>query len=325
MQTHAIGIHMHGGPEQLQWEPRELSSPGPGEVLLRHSAVGLNYIDTYHRSGLYPLSLPSGLGTEAAGQVLEVGEGVRDFRRGDRVAYASGPLGAYAEARLMPAAHLVKLPDAIDERSAAAMMLQGMTVEYLIRRSYRVQAGETVLLHAAAGGVGLIATQWLKYLGVTVIGTVGSAAKAELARAHGCDHLIDYRRENVAERVRALTGGRGVPVVYDGVGRDTFAASLDSLAPRGLLVSFGNASGAVDAFAPGLLAAKGSLYLTRPRLGDYIATREELLASAAALFEVVRAGAVRIGIGQTYALRDAAQAHRDLEARRTTGSTLLLP
>lgn len=325
MQTYAIRIHAHGGPEQLHGENLQLQAPGPGEVLLRHTAIGLNYIDTYHRSGLYPLPLPSGLGSEAAGEVLDVGAGVREFRPGDRVAYASGPLGAYAEARTMPAAALVKLPDGIDDRSAAAMMLQGMTAEYLIRRTYAVQRGDTVLLHAAAGGVGLLAAQWLKHLGATVIGTAGSAAKAELARAHGCDHVIDYRREDVAARVRELTDGKGVPLVYDGVGRDTFAGSLASLAPRGLLVSFGNASGAVEAFAPGVLAAKGSLYLTRPRLSDYIATRDELLASAAALFEVVQSGAVQIRIGQTYALRDAAQAHRDLEARNTTGSTVLLP
>ncbi|HET8883528.1 MAG TPA: quinone oxidoreductase [Solimonas sp.] len=325
MQTHAIRIHAHGGPGQLRWEQLPLPRPAPGEVLLRQTAIGLNYIDTYHRSGLYPVPLPSGLGSEGAGEVLDVGDGVRDLRAGDRVAYASGPLGAYAEARTMPAAVLVKLPDAIDDRRAAAMMLQGMTVEYLIRRCHAVQRGDTVLLHAAAGGVGLLASQWLKHLGATVIGTAGGEAKAALARAHGCDHVIDYRREDVAARVRELTDGKGVPVVYDGVGRDTFAGSLASLAPRGLLVSFGNASGAVEPFAPGVLAANGSLYLTRPRLGDYIATRDELLASAAALFAVVQSGAVKIGIGQSYALRDAAQAHRDLEARRTTGSTVLLP
>lgn len=325
MQAHAIRIHAHGGPDELRWGRTELSPPAAGEVLLRQTAIGLNYIDTYHRSGLYPLALPSGLGCEGVGEVLAVGDGVGELRPGDRVAYASGPLGAYAEMRRFPAEQLVRVPDGIDDRTAAAMMLQGMTVEYLIRRTYAVQRGDTVLMHAAAGGVGLIASQWLKHLGATVIGTAGGAAKAEIARAHGCHHVIDYRREDVAARVRELTDGKGVPVVYDGVGRDTFAASLASLAPRGLMVSFGNASGAVEPFAPAVLSANGSLYLTRPKLGDYIATRVELLASAAALFEVVLGGAVRIEIGQTYALRDAAQAHRDLEARKTTGSTVLIP
>jgi NADPH2:quinone reductase len=325
MKTSLIRIHRTGGPEQLQFESADIAAPGAGEVLLRQTAIGVNFIDTYHRSGLYPLSLPSGLGSEGAGEIVGVGEGVTQFRPGDRVAYASGPPGAYAQMRVMPAAALVKLPDGIDDRSAAAMMLRGMTVEYLIRRLYPVRRGETVLLHAAAGGVGLIATQWLKHLGATVIGTAGGPAKAELARAHGCDHVIDYRHEDVAARVREWTAGKGVTVVYDGVGRDTFAASLDSLAPRGMMVSFGNASGAVEPFAPALLAGKGSLFLTRPRLLDYIATRSELEASAAALFAVVLSGAVRINIGQTYALRDAAQAHRDLEARKTTGATLLLP
>ncbi|WP_020648863.1 quinone oxidoreductase family protein [Solimonas variicoloris] len=324
--TRAIRIHAHGGPDALQWDTLELAPPGPGEVLIRHEAIGLNYIDTYHRSGLYPVALPSALGTEGAGRIVAVGAGVQGFAIGDRVAYGgTGPLGAYAEQRLFPAACLVRLPDDIDMRTAAAMMLQGMTAEYLLRRLYPVQRGQTVLLHAAAGGVGLIATQWLKHLGATVIGTVGSEEKAQLARAHGCDHVIHYRDEDVAARVRELTGGHGVPVVYDGVGRDTFAASLDSLAPRGMLVSFGNASGAVEPVSPGLLASKGSLFLTRPRLVDYIATPAELAACANALFDVVRRGAVRIAIGQTYALRDAAQAHRDLEARRTHGSTVLLP
>lgn len=325
MQAHAIRLHAHGGPEQLRWESVQLAAPARGQVLLRQTAVGLNYIDTYHRSGLYPVPLPSGIGCEGAGEVVDVGDDVRDLRPGDRVAYASGPLGAYADLRLFPADQLVRLPDGIGDRTAAAMMLQGMTVEYLIRRTYAVQRGETVLLHAAAGGVGLIASQWLKHLGATVIGTAGGGAKMELARAHGCDHVIDYHREDVAARVRELTDGKGVPVVYDGVGRDTFAGSLASLAPRGLMVSFGNASGAVEPFAPAVLSAKGSLYLTRPKLGDYIATRDELLASAGALFDVVQSGAVRVQIGQTYALRDAAQAHRDLEARQTTGSTVLLP
>lgn len=325
MNTGLIRIHATGGPEQLRWEQLEVAVPGSGEVLLKQTAIGLNFIDTYYRSGLYAQPLPSSLGSEGAGEILAIGEGVTHLKVGDRVAYASGPLGAYAEARVMPASVLVRLPDAIDDRRAAAMMLQGMTVEYLIRRLYPVQRGETVLLHAAAGGVGLIAAQWLKHLGATVIGTAGGADKAALARAHGCDHVIDYRHEDVARKVRDITGGRGVPVVYDGVGRDTFVGSLDSLAPRGMMVSFGNASGAVEPFAPTMLAGRGSLFVTRPRLFDYIATREELEASAQALFEVVASGAVRINIGQTYALRDAAQAHRDLEARKTTGATVLLP
>ncbi|NKF23104.1 quinone oxidoreductase family protein [Solimonas marina] len=325
MKTGQIRIHETGGPDKLIWDQQTLGTPGAGEALVRQTAVGLNFIDTYYRSGLYKAPLPSGIGSEGAGEILAVGEGVEGLTVGDRVAYASGPLGAYAEARVMPARVLVKLPPAIDERTAAAMMLQGTTVEYLIRRLYPVQAGQTVLLHAAAGGVGLIAAQWLRHLGVTVIGTAGGPEKAAIARAHGCTHVIDYRHEDVARKVRELTGGEGVPVVYDGVGRDTFVGSLDSLARRGLMVSFGNASGAVEPFAPAMLSARGSLFVTRPTLFDYIATRAELEASAQALFDVVASGAVRINIGQTYALRDAAQAHRDLEARKTTGATVLLP
>jgi NADPH:quinone reductase len=324
MRCHAIRIHENGGPEVLRWEEGEVGEPGPGEVRLRQTAIGLNYIDTYHRSGLYRIPLPAGLGLEAAGVVEALGAGVSDLRAGDRVAYASAPVGAYAECRLYPAERLVKLPDAITDRQAASMMLQGMTVEYLIRRTFPVQAGQTVLLQAAAGGVGLIASQWLKHIGATVIGTAGGPEKAALARAHGCAHVIDYRHENVAARVRELTDGRGVPVVYDGVGKDTFAASLDSLARRGTLVTFGNASGPVPAFEPAVLSARGSLYLTRPTLVDYTATRAELLASAAALFAVVTKGAVTIEPRQTYPLRDAAAAHRDLESRKTTGSTVLL-
>jgi NADPH2:quinone reductase len=318
-------MHQAGGPEVLQWEDVEVGAPGAGEVHIRHTAVGLNFIDIYHRSGLYPLPMPSGIGLEGAGVVEAVGSGVTDLKTGDRVAYASAPLGAYAEQRLMPADRLVKLPDGIDERTAAAMMLQGMTVQYLIRRTYKVKAGETVLFHAAAGGVGLIACQWLKHLGVTVIGTVGSDEKAELARAHGCAHTIVYTRENFVERVKEITDGAKVPVVYDSVGKDTWDGSLDCLQRMGMMVSFGNASGAVAPFSAGILSAKGSLYLTRPTLVDYTAKREDLVATAQDLFDVVRSGAVKIEINQTYPLRDAAQAHRDLVDRKTTGSTVLLP
>ena len=324
--THAIRIHHYGGPEVLRWEEVAVGDPGPGELRIRHGAIGLNYIDVYHRTGLYPLpALPWTLGMEGAGQVEAVGPGVTEFKVGDRVAYASPPVGAYAEVRLMPADRVVALPDTIDERTAAAMLLQGMTAQYLLRRSYRVQAGDAILLHAAAGGVGLIASQWARHLGATVIGTVGSEAKAALARAHGCDHVIDYRRENIVERVREITGGAGVAVVYDSVGKDTFMDSLDCLRPLGMMVSFGNASGPVPAFEPGLLAAKGSLFFTRPSLMHYTARRADLLASAAELFAVVTSGAVQIEVNQTYPLAETAQAHRDLEARQTTGSTVLLP
>ena len=321
----AIRIHETGGPEVLLWEDVEIGEPGPGEIAIEHGAVGLNYIDTYHRSGLYPLDLPSGLGMEAAGVVTAVGEGVTDLRAGDRVAYASGPLGACAESRCMPADRVVALPDGIDDRTAAAAMLKGLTAQYLLRRTYRVQAGETILFHAAAGGVGLIACQWAKRLGATVIGTVGSEVKAEIARAHGCDHVIDYRQEDVAERVREITDGAGVPVVYDGVGKDTWTASLDSLARFGMMVSFGNASGAAPPVAPIELSTKGSLYLTRPTLLDYAAAHEDLVAGAEELFGVISDGSVRIEIDQTYPLANAADAHRDLEARKTTGSSVLLP
>jgi NADPH2:quinone reductase len=325
MRCHAIRIHETGGPDVLRWDEVDVGEPAAGQVLLRQTAVGLNYIDTYHRGGLYKIALPTVLGLEAAGVVERVGPNVDDVTAGDRVAYASAPIGAYAEYRVYPADKLVKLPAGISDTQAAAMMLQGMTVEYLVRRTYAVHAGQTVLLHAAAGGVGLIASQWLKHLGASVIGTAGGPEKAALAKAHGCRHVIDYRSEDVAARVRELTGGMGVPVVYDGVGKDTFQASLDSLSRRGMLVSFGNASGPVAAFEPAVLAAKGSLFLTRPTLADYTATREDLLASAAALFDVVARGAVKVEVRQTYALKDAAQAHRDLQERRTTGSTVLLP
>ena len=322
----AIRIHEYGGPEVLRWEEVEVGETGPGQLRVRQAAVGLNYIDVYHRTGLYPLpSLPWTLGMEGAGQVEAVGEGVAEFKVGDRVAYASPPVGAYAEVRLISADRVVALPDAIDDRTAAAMMLQGMTAHYLLRRTYRVQAGDTILLHAAAGGVGLIASQWARHLGATVIGTVGSDEKAELARAHGCQHVIVYSRENFVERVREITGGQGVAVVYDSVGQATFMGSLDCLRPLGMMVSFGNASGAVPPFEPGILAAKGSLFLTRPSLMHYTAKRADLLASAAELFDVVAGGAVRIEVRQTYPLAETAQAHRDLEARRTTGSTVLLP
>jgi len=321
----AIRIHETGGPEVLRWEDVAVGDPGPGEVRLRQSAVGLNYIDVYHRTGLYPVpGLPAVIGMEGAGVVEALGADVTDLEEGDRVACAAPPVGAYAEMRLMPADRLIKLPDAIDDRQAAAMMLQGMTVRYLIRRTYPVKKGETVLFHAAAGGVGLIACQWLKHLGATVIGTVGSEEKAALARAHGCAHTIDYRHEDVAAKVKELTDGAGVPVVYDSVGKDTFEGSLNCLAPLGLLVGFGNASGPVPPFELGRLAAMGSLYITRPTLMTYTAKRDDLVASARDLFDVVQSGAVKIEINQTYPLSETAQAHRDLEARKTTGSTVLL-
>jgi NADPH2:quinone reductase len=325
MRSHAIRIHETGGPDKFKWEEVEVGDPGKGEILLRQTAVGLNFIDVYHRTGLYKVPLPSGIGSEGAGVIEKIGPGVTDLKVGDRVAYASGPLGSYAEARLYPAERAIKLPDGIPDRQAGAMMLQGMTVEYLIRRTYPVKAGQTVLLHAAAGGVGLIASQWLKHIGATVIGTAGSPEKMALAKAHGCDHVIDYHKEDVAKRVREITGGKGVPVAYDSVGKDTFQATLDSLSPRGMFVSFGNSSGPVPAFEPIILAGKGSLYITRPTLMAYVATRQELVDSAQALFDVVLKGAVKIEVNQTFPLKEAAQAHRDLEARKTTGSTVLLP
>ena len=323
--TKAIRIYEAGGPEVLRWEDVEVGEPGAGEIRLKHTAIGLNYIDTYHRSGLYPLEYPSVIGMEGAGTVESVGEGVSDLKAGDRVAYASLPLGAYAEERLIPADRVVKTPDSVSDEQAAAMMLQGMTVEYLLRRTYKVKKGDTILFHAAAGGVGLIACQWAKHLGATVIGTVGSKEKAALARAHGCDHTILYREENFVERVREITGGKGVPVVYDSIGKDTFMESLDCISPHGLLACFGSASGPVPPFDLGILAAKGSLFVTRPTLMTYNASRQDLVASANALFEVVGSGAVKIEINQTYKLAEAEQAHRDLEGRKTTGSTILLP
>lgn len=323
--TEMIRFHQTGGPEVLQLEQVELGEPGPGQVRIRQQAIGLNFIDIYHRAGLYPLPLPSGLGSEAAGLVEAVGEGVSEFQVGDRVGYCSGPQGAYAQARLMPADKLIKLPEGISFETAAAMLLQGLTAEYLLRRTYAVQAGDAVLIHAAAGGVGQIAVQWAKALGATVIATAGGAAKCARVRALGADVVIDYHSEDFVAATRAATAGRGVRVVYDGVGKDTFAGSLDCLAPRGLMVSYGNASGPVPDIAPLLLAQKGSLFLTRPTLGHYIASRAELLAAAEALFAVVISGAVQIEIAQRYPLQQAAQAHRDLAERRTTGSTILLP
>jgi len=321
----AIRIEEFGGPEVLDWEEVEVGDPGAGEVRLRHTAVGLNFIDTYHRSGLYPLELPSGLGSEAAGVIEALGDGVDGFEVGQRVAYTGRPPDAYSEARLIAADLLVPLPDAIGDETAAAAMLKGLTAWYLLKRSYPVRPGDTVLLHAAAGGVGLIAVQWAKHLGATVIGTVSTEAKAELARAHGCDHIVMADSGDLAGEVRRLTDGEGVAAVYDSVGRDTFYASLDSLRPHGVMVSFGNASGPVEPFAPLELAKRGSLYVTRPVLFDFISTREALLGAASELFEVIGSGAVKIEVNQRYPLADAAQAHRDLEARRTTGSTVLLP
>jgi NADPH2:quinone reductase len=323
--ANAIRIHKTGGPEVLQFESVSVGDPGPGEARVRHSAVGLNYIDTYHRSGLYKLALPSGIGSEAAGVVEAVGSGVTDVKAGDRVAYSGGPLGAYADARVMPVDRLVKIPEGVSDRSAATLMLKGLTVQYLLRQTYPVKAGDTILLHAAAGGIGLIACQWARALGVTVIGTVGSDAKAELAKANGCAHTIVYTRENFVERVKELTGGKGVPVVYDAVGKDTFPGSLDCLSPRGLFVSFGNASGPVPPFDLLLLSQKGSLYVTRPTLVTYTSTRAALLKMAEEMFALVQSGKLKNDPRQTYALKDAAQAHRDLESRKTSGSTVLLP
>lgn len=323
--VHAIRVQSVGGPEVLSWEEIDPGTPGPGEAHIRHTAVGLNYIDVYFRTGLYPAPTPLTPGMEGAGVVLAVGEGVTEVAPGDRVAYAGGPIGAYAEERILPAAKLIKLPDGIDDQTGAAMMLQGMTVQYLLRSTYRVEPGQTILFHAAAGGVGLIACQWAKHLGITLIGTAGSDEKCQLALDHGAAHCINYRTDTVVERVRALTDGAGVPVVYDSVGHDTWEASLDCLRPRGLMVSFGNASGPVPPVNLGVLSQKGSLYVTRPTLMTYTASRTDLEASAGDLMQMVESGAVRIRVNQTYPLKEAAQAHRDLEARATTGSTVLLP
>jgi len=321
----AIRIHQTGGPEVLAWEEVDLPAPRPGEVRVRHRAIGLNYIDTYFRSGLYPAPLPCGLGLEAAGVVEAVGEGVTTLKPGDRVAYGTGPLGAYAEAHNVPADRLVVIPEGVSDTDAAAMMLKGMTVQYLLRRTYAVQPGDTILFHAAAGGVGMIACQWAKHLGATVIGTAGSPEKAALARQAGADHVILYREEDVPARVREITGGAMVPVVYDGIGKETFTLSLDCLAPLGLMVSFGNASGAVPPFDISMLNVKGSLFITRPSLAAYTASARDLAMTAAELFDVMAQGAVKADVRQHYALADAPQAHADLEARKTTGATVLIP
>jgi len=320
--THAIRVHQTGGPEVLRWEEVQVGEPGPGEIRVRHTRAGLNYIDVYYRTGLYPTPLPFTPGFEAAGIVEAVGEGVDYLKPGDRIAYGTGPLGAYTEMRVMPADRAVRLLPSISDDEAAAMMLQGMTAQYLLRRTYHVQPGDTILVHAAAGGVGLILCQWARHLGATVIGTVGSDEKAELASANGCTHPIVYTREDFHAKVLEITEGRKLPVVYDSVGRDTFAKSLDCLAPLGMMVLFGQASGPVPPMDLGQLAAKGSLFITRPTLFSYTAKREDLLASAQDLFDVVASGAVKISVNQTYRLADAAQAHADLEARRTTGSTV---
>lgn len=321
-----VRIHKTGGPEALTYEEIELSPPREGEVRVKQEAIGLNFIDTYHRSGLYPPpgGLPSILGSEGAGIVVAIGPNVSGCRVGDRVAYASYP-GAYASERNIAADRLVKLPDSVDTKTAAGMMLKGMTAQYLLRQSFKVQKGHTVLIHAAAGGVGLIACQWANHLGATVIGTVGSEEKATLARDHGCHHTILYRRENFVERVKEITDGAKCDVVYDGVGKATFPDSLDCIKPRGMFVSYGNASGAIEAFNILMLSTKGSLYCTRPTLAHFIVTRAELLACANDLFDVVGRGAVKIRIGQSYRLEDVARAHKELESRNTTGATILLP
>ncbi|MCH7372220.1 quinone oxidoreductase [Aeromonas sp. MR16] len=324
--AHAIRFYETGGPEVLRYEEVTVGEPGPGQVRLRHAAVGLNYADTYFRNGTYPIPMPNGLGVEGAGVVEAIGEGVTNVAVGDRVTYTGfiNTLGAYATERLIPAAPLIKLPDNISCETAAAMTMRGLTSAYLMRRIHGFKPGDSILLHAAAGGVGLIVAQWAKLLGLTVIGTVSSDAKAEVARAHGCDYTIDYSHEDVAQRVRALTEGAGVDVVFDSVGKSTFLASLDSLKRRGLMVCVGTASGPIDGFNPQLLAMKGSLYLTRPALADYIADPAEKTALAGELFDHVASGRIKIEVNQKYELQDAAQAHRDLEARKTTGSSVFV-
>jgi len=317
----AIRIHAPGGPEAMQWEEVAVGDPGPGEARVRHTAVGVNYIDTYHRSGLYKVPLPSGLGSEGAGVIEAVGSGVDWVKAGDRIAYCGGPLGSYSEARVMPADRLVKLPDAISDRVAATLMLKGLTTQYLFRQIFPLKAGDTILFHAAAGGVGLIACQWARALGVTMIGTVGSDEKAALAKANGCTHTIVYTKENFVEGVKALTGGKGVPVVYDGIGKDTFPSSLDCLQPRGLFVSYGNASGPVPPFDILLLSQKGSLMVTRPTLFTFAKDRESIAAMSGELFDLVKAGKIVSEPRQTVPLKDAAEAHRALESRRTTGAS----
>lgn len=322
----AIRIEKTGGPEAMALSEVELGAPKPGEITVRAKAIGVNFIDTYHRSGLYPVALPSGIGMEAAGVVEAVGEGVTQFKPGDRAAYAGGPIGAYAQANNVAAASAVKVPDGISDEQAAAMMLKGLTAQFLLRQTFRVEKGQTILWHAAAGGVGLIACQWAKHLGATVIGTVGSEEKAKLARAHGCDHVIDYSKEDVAARVKEITDGKKLPVVYDGVGKSTFISSLDSLAPLGLLVSFGNASGPVTDVNLGILAQKGSLYVTRPTMIHYVAkTPAAMQEMADDLFAVVKSGAVKIEVKQRYSLAEASRAHLDLESRKTVGASVLVP
>jgi NADPH2:quinone reductase len=323
--THAIRIHSFGGPEVLKWEPFNPGEPGPGEALIRQTAVGLNFIDVYERTGLYPNALPMGLGREGAGVVEALGAGVRGLAVGDRVAYASSQPGAYAQHRVVAANRLVGIPDGVSDRLAAAAILKGLTAQFLLRRTHRVRRGDTVVIHAASGGVGLIAAQWARHLGAKVIGVVGSEEKAVVARAHGCHHALVSGSEELAGRVREISGGQGADVVYDSVGKDTFFASLDCLRPLGLMVSYGNASGPVPPIQPLELAKRGSLFLTRPTLFDYIAKKTDLARAARELFDVIGRGVVRIEIGQTRALKDVAQAHRDLEARRTVGSTVLIP
>jgi len=322
--AHAIRITEFGGIEKMQWTEVDVGDPGPGEVRVRNTAIGLNFIDTYHRTGLYPNQLPLTLGMEGAGVVEKVGPKVKDFKVGDRVAYAN-PIGAYSDVLLRPAERLVKIPAGVDDKVAASIMLKGMTAWYLCKRTYKVKKGDTIVVHAAAGGVGQILCQWAKALGATVIGTVGSDSKVAIAKKCGCKHVIVLSRENLVARVKEITKGKGVPVVYDGIGKDTWDASLDCLSPRGMMVSFGNASGPVTQINPGILAAKGSLFLTRPTLFHYVATRADLLAAARDLFAVIKSKKVRISVNQTYALKDAAIAHADLEGRKTTGSTVLLP
>jgi NADPH:quinone reductase-like Zn-dependent oxidoreductase len=325
MKAHAIRIAQTGGPEVLSYDEVEVGDPGEGQVLLRQTAIGVNYIDTYFRSGLYPLQLPSGLGQEGCGVVEKIGKGVKGLKAGDRVAYASAPQGSYSTARLFPAARVVKVPKEIDDKTAAKMMLQGMTAEYLLHRTYKVKKGDTILVHAAAGGMGLILGQWAKALGATVIGTVSTDDKAAIAKKHGYKHVIVYSREDFVARVKEITKGKGVPVVYDGVGKDTWPKSLDCLAVRGLMVSFGNASGPLPPINSGDLNSRGSLFFTRPTMGHYTATRPDLELSAGRVMSAIKSGKLKIRINQTYALKDAAQAHRDLQDRKTTGSILLLP
>jgi NADPH2:quinone reductase len=320
----AVRFHKQGGPEVMQYDDVQVGDPGPGQARIRHTAIGVNFVDVYQRSGLYPMQLPQVAGNEGAGVVEAVGQGVTDLKAGDRVAYTGLP-GSYCEVRLVPAERMVKLPQAISDEQAASMMLKGLTVHYLIHSTYEVKPGDTVLWHAAAGGVGLIACQWLKHKGVTVIGTAGSDEKCALAKAHGATHVVNYSRENFVERVQAITGGKKVPVVYDSVGKSTWEGSLECLRPRGLMVSFGNASGPVAPVNLGILSTKGSLYVTRPTLATYIASRADLVQRAGELFEVVQGGKVKIETTQRYKLADAQQAHRDLESRKTTGSIVLQP